>query len=112
MTRRLILHLDDLGLCDGANRAFLELSARGAITCGSVMVPAPCFGAIADAVRDTLRETCGERPALTEGNESTQWVLLDYFSFVVHVFGKDCRAFYDLERLWGNASRHEFPTEA
>ena len=32
MTRRLILHLDDLGLCDGANRAFLDLSARGAIT--------------------------------------------------------------------------------
>ena len=69
------------------------------------------IGAIADAVKETLRETCGERPALTEGSESTQWVLLDYFSFVVHVFSKDCRAFYDLERLWGNAARHEIPTE-
>ena len=69
------------------------------------------IGAIADAVTDTLRETCGERPALTEGSESTQWVLLDYFSFVVHVFSKECRAFYDLERLWGNATRHEFPAE-
>ena len=70
------------------------------------------IGAIADAVTDTLRESLGERPALTEGSESAQWVLLDYFSFVVHVFSKDCRAFYDLERLWGNAARHEIPTEA
>ena len=69
------------------------------------------IGAIADAVTDTLRESFAERPALTEGSESTQWVLLDYFSFVVHVFSKECRAFYDLERLWGNATRHEFPAE-
>jgi ribosome-associated protein len=68
--------------------------------------------AVADAVTDTLRESFGERPALTEGSESAQWVLLDYFSFVVHVFSKECRAFYELERLWGNATRHEFGAEA
>jgi len=64
--------------------------------------------AIADAVTETLRTEFGERPALAEGVKKSEWVLLDYFSFVVHIFGRECRAFYDLERLWGNAARHEF----
>ena len=34
-------------------------------------------------------------------------MLLDYFNFVVHVFSRECRAFYGLERLWGNAERIE-----
>jgi ribosome-associated protein len=64
--------------------------------------------AIADAIQDTLRRELGERPALTEGIERSEWILLDYFNFVVHVFSRECRAFYGLERLWGNAERHEF----
>ena len=62
---------------------------------------------IADAVAETLREDLGERPTLIEGVERSEWILLDYFNFVVHVFSRDCRAFYSLERLWGNAVRHE-----
>ena len=67
------------------------------------------INAIADAVEDTLRKEFGERPALAEGVEKSAWILLDYFNFVVHVFSRECRAFYGLERLWGNAERHEFP---
>ncbi len=63
--------------------------------------------AIADAVREALKQD-GERPAGTEGTASA-WILLDYFNFVVHVFSRECRAFYDLERLWGDAGRHEIP---
>ena len=63
--------------------------------------------AIADAVQEALRETLDERPALAEGTKHSEWILLDYFDFVVHVFSRDCRAFYGLERLWGNAVRHE-----
>ncbi len=63
--------------------------------------------AIADGVRDTLKRDLGERPTLTEGIDRSEWILLDYFNFVVHVFSRDCRAFYGLERLWGNAVRHE-----
>ncbi len=66
-------------------------------------------GAIADAVEEAVKAETGERPTLVEGRTHAEWVLLDYFSFVVHVFGKDTRAFYDLERLWGNAKRIEFP---
>lgn len=63
--------------------------------------------AIADSVRDTLKRDLDERPTLTEGIDRSEWILLDYFNFVVHVFSRDCRAFYGLERLWGNAERHE-----
>ena len=66
------------------------------------------INAIADAVNDTLRKDFGERPALAEGVHKSEWILLDYFNFVVHVFSRDCRAFYGLERLWGNAERYEF----
>jgi ribosome-associated protein len=69
------------------------------------------IAAIADSVRDTLKDTLGERPALAEGVDRSEWVLLDYFNFVVHVFSRECRAFYGLERLWGNAERYEFPNE-
>jgi len=65
------------------------------------------INAIADAVRDILKTELDERPALTEGVDRSEWILLDYFNFVVHVFSRDCRAFYGLERLWGNAVRHE-----
>jgi ribosome-associated protein len=64
--------------------------------------------AIADGVEDTLKKELGERAALAEGVERSEWILLDYFNFVVHVFSRECRAFYGLERLWGNAQRYEF----
>jgi ribosome-associated protein len=64
--------------------------------------------AIADAIRETLKRELGERPALAEGLHRSEWILLDYFNFVVHIFSRECRAFYGLERLWGNATRHEF----
>ena len=68
--------------------------------------------AIADSVRETLKSELDERPALTEGVDRSEWILLDYFNFVVHVFSRECRTFYGLERLRGNAERHEFADEA
>src|SRR5712675_1561969 len=50
--RALILHVDDLAMCHGANRAYLELAAAGLVTCGSVMVPCPSFREIAEAAAD------------------------------------------------------------
>ena len=65
------------------------------------------IAAMADAVRDTVMRDFAERPALTEGVDKSEWILLDYFDFVVHIFSPECRAFYGLERLWGNAERFE-----
>src|ERR1041384_1841503 len=67
--------------------------------------------AIADAVQETLKQELGERPAGAEGVKSSEWILLDYFNFVVHVFSRECRSFSALERLGGNAPRHEFSDE-
>lgn len=66
------------------------------------------INAIADGIEEKLKQDFGERPALVEGLEKSEWILLDYFNFVVHVFSRECRNFYALERLWGSAQRHEF----
>jgi ribosome-associated protein len=64
--------------------------------------------AIADSVRETLKKELQERPTLSEGVDKSEWILLDYFNFVVHIFSRECRTFYALERLWGAAQRHQF----
>lgn len=58
--------------------------------------------AIVEAIEGSLKKA-GVRPSHLEGLERSEWVLLDYFDFVVHVFTPDTRAFYGLERLWGSA---------
>lgn len=62
--------------------------------------------AIADAVMEALSAD-GAKPAHIEGYDRSEWILLDYFDFVVHIFAPETRAFYGLERLWGNAERVE-----
>lgn len=47
--RAVILHVDDIGMCHGSNRGFLDLAGKGYVTCGSVMVPCPWFREIAEA---------------------------------------------------------------
>ena len=60
--------------------------------------------AIADNVEEALRAIM-IRPAHVEGYDRSEWVLMDFFNFIVHVFSPDTREFYALERLWGDAER-------
>ena len=60
--------------------------------------------AIAEHVIDELKKE-GERPAHVEGLDTGRWVLVDYITFVVHVFHPQSRDFYQLEGLWGDAPR-------
>jgi len=62
--------------------------------------------AIADAVEETLRAV-KVRPAHVEGYDRAEWVLMDFFTFIVHIFTPQTREFYSLERLWGDAERIE-----
>src|SRR5581483_9772530 len=62
--------------------------------------------AIADGVEEALRER-DVRPALTEGYDRGQWILLDFFDFIVHIFLPVTWQYYDLERLWGDAKKLE-----
>ncbi|HEY6892948.1 MAG TPA: ribosome silencing factor [Rhodanobacteraceae bacterium] len=65
--------------------------------------------AIADAIMEALGAE-GAKPAHIEGYDRSEWILLDYFDFIVHIFAPETRAFYGLERLWGSAERIEFPS--
>jgi ribosome-associated protein len=58
--------------------------------------------AIADSVMKKTKEEIGEKPRHTEGLEHQEWVLLDYFNVVVHIFLKPKRKFYQLEELWSD----------
>ena len=62
--------------------------------------------AIADGVEEALSKR-GIKPALREGYDRGDWILIDYFDFIVHVFMPVTREFYSLERLWGDAERIE-----
>jgi len=42
----------------------------------------------------------GEEPLRVQGNNGSNWIILDYGDIVVHVFSRDQREFYNLERLW------------
>lgn len=67
--------------------------------------------AIVDHVEEALRVARGQKPVAVEGYRDSEWVLVDYFDFVVHVFTPETREFYALERLWGSATRLEVPDE-
>jgi ribosome-associated protein len=92
----------------------LDLKKAGAFTDYFVICSAANprqVQAIADAVEDALKAQ-KQRPSLVEGYARAEWILLDYFDFVVHVFSKHARDFYGLDRLWGSATRIEFPDVA
>jgi ribosome-associated protein len=57
---------------------------------------------IADAIHLELKAE-GVRPLHSEGTASSGWVLLDYGDVLMHVFLDETRAYYALERLWGDA---------
>ena len=67
--------------------------------------------AITESIEERLRRELGVRPAHVEGRRQGDWVLLDFIDFVAHVFVAEKRDFYRLERLWGDAPRHEFSAE-
>ncbi len=58
-----------------------------------------------EAMRDAVEEAmyqAGVKLKQTEGNRNSSWVLMDYGEIIVHVFSKEDRLFYDLERIWGD----------
>ena len=68
----------------------------------------PQIKAIAEAIEERLAHA-GRRLAHREGKTSAEWELLDYGYIVAHIFSEKARQYYDLERLWRNAERVDFP---
>jgi ribosome-associated protein len=107
-----------------AVRAALDKKARDVVVLDLRHTPAftdfflVCSGqnqrqvhAIADAIEDTLK-SAKVRPSHIEGYDRAEWVLMDYFTFIVHIFTPQTREFYSLERLWGDAQKIEVSDEA
>ena len=67
--------------------------------------------AISDEINEQLKKQLDSRPVRIEGYASGEWILLDYGDFIVHVFEKNAREFYDLERLWRDAKRVDVPKD-
>lgn len=59
--------------------------------------------AITQSVDEEVFKTVKENPWHVEGKNNKEWMLLDYFDVVAHVFRKDKREFFALEKLWGDA---------
>jgi ribosome-associated protein len=89
---------------------------------GRAQVAADCFvlvtaantrqvRTIVDEVERALRELDGSKPIGVEGLDDASWVLLDFGDVVVHVFLDTTRAYYDLDRLWADAPRHELASD-
>lgn len=95
----------------GADVALLDLRGLTAATDFFVIASGESdvqVKSIADRIEARLKEEKDARPWHVEGLSNAYWVLLDYVDFVVHVFHRDARDYYDLERLWGDAEVERF----
>ncbi len=91
----------------GHNIVVMNLRATGSTLADYFVV---CHGdsrtqvsAIADSVEETVNRIKGENPAFKEGHANAEWILLDYINVVVHIFQKEQREFYGIERFWADA---------
>ena len=66
--------------------------------------------AIADTVVGGMKDV-GEKAWHVEGYDARTWILIDYVNVVVHVFDKETRDYYQLERLWGDAGVDNYEDE-
>ncbi len=57
---------------------------------------------ISDSIQEAVAKGIQEEPNHVEGLQNKEWILLDYFDVVAHIFKKEQRAFYALENLWGD----------
>ena len=60
--------------------------------------------ALYESVEEELKKQ-DIRPLSVEGKEHSEWTLMDYGNFIVHIFSKRAREYYSLEKLWGDAQK-------
>jgi ribosome-associated protein len=102
---------------DKKAQSIVELDLRGVIDYTDYFVI--CSGgtdrqvkAIVDGIHVGCKAELGILPRRVEGLPGSQWVLMDYLDVVVHVFVRELREFYALERLWGEVPAREFVAAA
>ncbi len=65
--------------------------------------------AIADSVREYVQEHSGVKPYNYDGYQNSQWIVIDYGDWFVHIFTPETRQYYNLEELWSDADIKELP---
>lgn len=63
---------------------------------------------LTDFVIENTKKQAGLRPTSVEGTQNGEWVLMDYFNIIVHIFQPEAREFYNIERLWNDADIQRF----
>jgi ribosome-associated protein len=77
------------------------------LTCASLRQ----VNAVRQAIEDDLAKIRIKSLSRVASNDESGWIVLDFFSVVVHVFYKPTREFYSLERLWSDAKRVRIPSK-
>jgi len=67
--------------------------------------------AMSDAVYETVKKATGMGPHKVEGYQNAEWILMDYFDVVVHIFLKEKRQFYRLDELWSDGEEISISTK-
>ena len=68
--------------------------------------------ALSDAVYENVKKATGMAPHKGEGYNNAEWILMDYFDVVIHIFQKDKRTFYRLDELWSDGEEMPLTTKA
>ena len=64
---------------------------------------------LAEHIRRKIKEEINLKPTKEEGLQNCQWVLLDYFDVIVHIFLPDTREFYNIESMWKDVKQTHYP---
>lgn len=94
----------------GVNTRILDISAITTISDYFIVTSGNNYNqvrAIADNVEEELLKKHGMRPERVEGYNNGEWILLDYIDYVIHIFDKEQRLFYDIERIWSDGKEIE-----
>lgn len=94
----------------GVNTRILDISAITTISDYFIVTSGNNYNqvrAIADNVEEELLKKHGMRSERVEGYNNGEWILLDYIDYVIHVFDREQRLFYDIERIWSDGKEIE-----
>lgn len=94
----------------GGNTRILDISEITTISDYFVITSGNNYNqvrAIADNVEEELLKKHGMKPERVEGYNNGEWILLDYIDYVIHIFDKEQRFFYDIERIWSDGKEIE-----
>jgi chitin disaccharide deacetylase len=109
--RVLIPHIDDVGVCHGANRAFAELAGQGFVTTASVMVPCPWFPETVDLMREQPELDLGVHLTLTSESRACRWRPISTTSDKSGLLDHDGFMWPDVPSVRRHADRRAVETE-